>query len=229
VVPISPFNSALTNPAYSPFVVRDPSAALQQQILSQDIKFLNETGGPYDPATVAALVDERFTNAAVQRARGVDLSVRDSWRVGAGSLTFSGGAAWIQLREQFTALSPSQEVSGTIFNVPRFKSRDSLTWSVGHWETTGILNYLSGETNNLMSGTLHVGSWTTFDAQLAYAGGETAGLIGRSRIALTIQNLFDQSPPFVDPAVSGLPGLAYDSTNASPLGRFVSLQISKSW
>jgi outer membrane receptor protein involved in Fe transport len=45
-------------------------------------------------------------------------------------------------------------------------------------------------------------------------------------VALTVTNLFDRSPPFVD---DQLQGLGYDPANASPLGRFISLQLHKSF
>ena len=43
---------------------------------------------------------------------------------------------------------------------------------------------------------------------------------------MSVQNLFDRDPPFVlfDQFV---PGLHYDPTNASVLGRFISLRLSK--
>nr|WP_246371140.1 TonB-dependent receptor [Phenylobacterium haematophilum] len=44
-------------------------------------------------------------------------------------------------------------------------------------------------------------------------------------VALNVQNLFDSDPPFYD----GPTGIGYDPANADPLGRFVSLQLTKRW
>ena len=54
-------------------------------------------------------------------------------------------------------------------------------------------------------------------------GGDT--IVSGSEISFSIQNLFDRDPPFVNNPT----GFAYDPTNASPLGRVVSLEIRRRW
>jgi hypothetical protein len=48
-----------------------------------------------------------------------------------------------------------------------------------------------------------------------------------------VQNLADQRPPYLRiPAQDLLPGqnaIPFDGTNASPVGRFVAVQITKDW
>jgi iron complex outermembrane receptor protein len=44
------------------------------------------------------------------------------------------------------------------------------------------------------------------------------------RLSLNGQNLTDEDPPIVLNGASG-----WDSTNASPIGRFLSVEISKRW
>ena len=69
-----------------------------------------------------------------------------------------------------------------------------------------------------------VSSWSTVDAQLGCASPE-----GGIRVALSVQNLLDRRPPYVDAAATGLSGLSFDSINTSALGRFVSLRVTKTW
>jgi len=68
-----------------------------------------------------------------------------------------------------------------------------------------------------------IGSWTTADLQVRYAP-ETGPFAGTA-VALTIQNLFDRDPPFYDAPE----GVAYDAANSDVIGRYVSLQLTRSW
>jgi outer membrane receptor protein involved in Fe transport len=70
------------------------------------------------------------------------------------------------------------------------------------------------------------------DLQLTYRIADTWGLhSGReTKLALSVQNLFDRNPPFVAaPASAPYSNVGFDALNASPLGRFVALQLSKDW
>jgi len=60
-----------------------------------------------------------------------------------------------------------------------------------------------------------------------YSTGQRAGACAGIEIALSAQNLFDQAPPSY--AATSPADPAYDSTNYSAIGRFVSLSISKKW
>lgn len=60
---------------------------------------------------------------------------------------------------------------------------------------------------------------TTVDLNLEYS------LVGGTDLALNVQNLFDTDPPFIVNAR----GTGYDPTNATALGRFVSLTMTHEW
>ncbi len=42
---------------------------------------------------------------------------------------------------------------------------------------------------------------------------------------VNIRNAFDKDPPFYNNSA----GFAYDAANADPVGRFVSVQLTRSW
>ncbi|WP_336605050.1 hypothetical protein [Phenylobacterium aquaticum] len=44
-------------------------------------------------------------------------------------------------------------------------------------------------------------------------------------VALNVQNLADTAPPFYDSPQ----GVGFDAANADPLGRYVSVQLTKRW
>jgi outer membrane receptor protein involved in Fe transport len=55
------------------------------------------------------------------------------------------------------------------------------------------------------------------------------GWLSGLRASISVRNVFDKDPPYVQYLGSNFPGANYDSNNATPLGRFVSLQIGKKW
>jgi outer membrane receptor protein involved in Fe transport len=91
-----------------------------------------------------------------------------------------------------------------------------------------FVNYLDSYTNLTNVTPQRVHSWTTFDAQIAYHMPEKRGPLSGLRIALGATNLFDADPPYAAYNL-GLLITGYDPDNASPLGRVVSLQVTKSW
>jgi iron complex outermembrane receptor protein len=52
-------------------------------------------------------------------------------------------------------------------------------------------------------------------------------LLKDATIALDVRNLFDREPPFVNILQAPTGGGGFDPTNASTIGRIVSLQITK--
>jgi iron complex outermembrane receptor protein len=56
----------------------------------------------------------------------------------------------------------------------------------------------------------------------------TSGRLSGVRVALSVTNLFDQAPPYVD-YVTPLSVIGFDSDNASAIGRFVALELTKTW
>jgi outer membrane receptor protein involved in Fe transport len=70
--------------------------------------------------------------------------------------------------------------------------------------------------------------WTTVDFNLSYRVDGGPGWIANTQCNFGINNLFDQSPPFVNQFDLG-GTFGYDAANASLLGRQISLQIVKRW
>ncbi len=230
VQPIEDFTGSLANPLYRSFVVQNPTPAAQQALISQSTFFDNFTGGPYDPAAVAYVLNDAYVNATLQRIHGVDLTIQDGWPALGGDLAVTANGAWLTLLQRTIASAPQTELSGTIFNPPDFKGRATATWRRAGWALTAAYNYVSAEWNDSSVPLVRVGSWSTVDVQVGYdfASSSAAWLRGL-KASLSVQNLFDRDPPFVAASATTYPGLGYDSTNASPLGRFISLYVSESW
>jgi outer membrane receptor protein involved in Fe transport len=126
-------------------------------------------------------------------------------------------------------LSSEQTLSGYVFNPPKFKARLGGTWQRGAWVTSASLNYVSSATDNTTLAGIPVASWTTVDTQIAYDASLLGEFARGVSISVVVQNLLDRDPPRIGSASTIIPGLSYDSTNASALGRFVSFTILKKW
>jgi iron complex outermembrane recepter protein len=103
-------------------------------------------------------------------------------------------------------------------------------WSRDRLAASLTLSYWGDYRNDLFSPSREVASWLTTDVQLSYRTQQDAGILQGLSVALTVMNLADRDPPAVAfPASTFPPKVGYDSTNASPLGRSISLSLTKRW
>jgi iron complex outermembrane receptor protein len=219
--------TALTDPLNAVFVTPSPSASVAQSLYDgyPSSQIFNAAGAPFDPSNIGAILDARMVNVASQTARGADLNI--GYKIGAGpiyGLVFLNGS-YLDLAQQNTPQAPQQTLSGLAFYPAKFRGRGGATWKLNAWAVTGTVNYLARETNNQVAPFQAVGSWTTFDASLRYAP-VLPGVFSGLHFSLAVLNAFDKDPPGL---LTSMQGLNYDSSNASPLGRFLTLQISKEW
>lgn len=222
------FQLALRDPSLAPFVRRiDPAnnpddLALVQELASRPGANLS----PLIPPTLyRAIVDNRFVNTARVVVRGIDLLLAHRFTLGGGSASLALNASHIiDFQRQATPAAPIVERVDTVGNPPDLRLRLTGSWDKGSVGATLTLNRLDGYRDNLSIPERRVASWTTLDAQLRYRLDGPRWLAGTS-LALSVQNLLDTDPPFVNRNS----GVAYDSANAEPIGRFVALQIVRDW
>ncbi|MGE4036008.1 MAG: TonB-dependent receptor [Parvularculaceae bacterium] len=230
VMPISAPSAALSDPAYAPFVIADPSAALQADIIAGAGIFVNLSGAPYDPDSVAAIADNRQTNASSQTAHGIDFSYRQTFDLGGGSLHPFASATWIRIDQQTLPTVPEAQLSATIFNVPAFRARGGLTWELENLTATTLVNYQTGSTDTGVIPHQDISSWLTIDATITYRAPAQAGIFKGAELSLSASNLFDRDPPFAQsPALLAHDGIYFDSVNASAVGRFISATFRKAF
>ena len=222
----NPFQ-ALTDSFNAFFVTPSPSASYAQSVINgyPASAVYNFSGQPLVPANVAAIVDARETNVASQTARGADLSINYRVDANASSTLLFLDGTYLDLTQVNTPQSPSQTLSGLAFYPPKYRVRTGVTWKPALWALTGTVNYLAHETNTQVLPAESVGSWTTIDASVRYAP-PLKGIWGGFNFNLAVLNLLNRDPPYV---LSSIQGLNYDSSNVSPLGRLITLQVSKEW
>jgi iron complex outermembrane receptor protein len=85
-------------------------------------------------------------------------------------------------------------------------------------------NYIDGYTNTAIRPNVAVDSYHTIDLTLAYDFSDESGLMSGFSVALSAQDLTDEAPPVV---INGV--VSWDNQVVSPLGRFISLSLTKRW
>jgi iron complex outermembrane receptor protein len=219
---------ALTNPAVQEFIDYAPDAAQQAALISRAATGLrNSAGAPYDPAKVVAIINNNLVNAARQRIHGVDLGGTYRVPIANGDVIVSGQGSWLTSSQRNTASLPSFDLAGTNFNPPHFRARGGVTGHFGRFTTALFANYIGPILDENASPPAKGADMTTFDLSLMWKTPETAGLLKGLELGLFVQNLANAKPPYLAPFSDTT--VNYDSTNYSPLGRFISLSLRKAW
>ena len=221
--PLASSAGVLDNPIYASLVSFDPGVSDQQMLASgASLGLQNGTGATYNPSTVVAIVDARDRNISQQTFQGVDASLGYRYSIGQGrSLDLDLAGTWITSEQQVLAGLPFVALAGTLFNPPKFKARLGLSYASKDLTLSAFGNLTSRLTDLRTAAIYSVHGLATCDlsAQFRAAGGWT--------LSATIDNVFDQKPETI---VTASPyDTAYDSTNFSAIGRFLSLSLSKSW
>jgi len=216
--------SAIANPApYGAVLIRDPDAAT----LASYLAILDRLGGVAPADGVELIWDGRVTNLSSLRVRGIDASATYAFETDLGRFEASLSASHLlQFDRRSNPSSPGEQLLNTIYNPIDWRVRAGLSWSAGPWRASGFANYLGGYDDTISNPDREIDAWTTFDARLgiSLSNAETSGS-PRTELAFNISNLFDEEPPFANSSE----GFAYDNRNASPLGRFVSIEVRRRW
>src|SRR5690606_26853811 len=97
-------------------------------------------------------------------------------------------------------------------------------WRGGDWTSGLSVNFADNYTDNVSTPNRKIDSYRTWDFHLARDWRDEGSNRG-AVLSLSIQNIFDEDPPFVN----NVTGYGYDPSNHSPLGRVVSLQLRQRW
>ena len=222
----------LTDPALAPFIVRDPP-------LSEVVPYFNTpgfvNGTGLGPTAVKALLFLQYTNIGTTKNAGLDFNAKYALPIGPGKLGFSVYAErMLQNEFQTEATQPFFYYLNTFGAPPKWKGRFGTSWSQEHLTASVFVNYVNSYENQLFSPPQSIGSFTTGDLSIIYRTGEKVPLYAIRNLTLgfAVNNVTNAKPPFAEiPSVdvSGAPTIPFDPTNASPVGRLISLVVTKRW
>jgi len=187
------------------------------------------------PGRVDYVVDNQVANTASTIESVISFSSRCRWSTEHGQVDFSLYGIYLLADRIRTAIFvPEFNVDNTIGEPPKFKARGAVDWTKDDLSFGFTLNYVNAYQNTLFSPSQPIGSWTTADLFLGYdTGVDSLPVLANLLIGLSVQNVFNARPPYLQiPAADLAPGrnaIPFDGTNASPVGRFISLHIRKSW
>lgn len=230
----------LNNPAaFGDLIIQDPSIDQVNEYirlarLGRGFSALNAMNRPdpnFDPARVDVIVDLRRRNLSVVNTEGLDLALQYDVGIGASRLNFGiSGTYILDLETQVTDTSAEVDVVDTIYNPPHWRARATIGWQLAGWTTNLFVNHTDSYNDNRFAVPQPVDSYTTLDARVAYdfSSRFDAGWLSGLQISASVQNMLDEDPPrigFFSPTTD----LGFDSTNASALGRFIALELTKSW
>lgn len=228
VSPIALLAQALSNPLYANQVTRNPNPALQAAVIASASSFTNFTGVPYDPANVIAIVDDAYVNAGRQTARGVDFLAHYDAALNSGDrLAFSTNVSYLDSSQRLTALQPVTPLAGNLFNPPHWRGNATASWTRGALTLTAAADYIGGVRDARFDPVVRVRGMTTVDLSARYRLSDGPALLRNLELTASVQNLFNAKP---DPiAVTAPYDTPYDSTNYSPIGRLIAVEVRKSW
>lgn len=216
--------------ALSPFIQRNPSLALVQQIFMSPGFFQDVAGG--GPGAVQAIFTDTLFNLASSRESGINASISFSHDLPtAGKLQYSASTTYL-IENSFKSESavPPVELINVIYQPVSLRLRGGVNWSFKDFGSSLTVNYAKGYKNPDFTPADPIGSWFTTDLQVTYkTSADGARAFKGTSVALSCQNLFDRDPPrVVVPPGAGV-NIGYDASNANTLGRILTLRVRKQW
>jgi iron complex outermembrane recepter protein len=191
-----------------------------------------------DPDSIASvatvMLNTEVRNLALSAADGLDIELKYAAQAGAVRWNAGlNGAIIINSTYQLTSTSSPQKAFNTVGTPAGTRLKGYVALSEGGFSGQLNANYIGGYKNTVTVAAGPVASWTTFDLATSYAFGRRHDALSGIRIDLSVLNLFDRDPPFVPVGTSVNTALnapiGFDPTNANPLGRFISIGITKEW
>lgn len=227
--PVTDVLTALGNPLYSDLIVFNPAAAeVNALVASMPGGLSNQTGEPFDPAGVGAIIDTAIRNTERQRIKGVDVSADYAVDIGSKDrLLLTGSASYLKSHQQLAPGQPVVPLAGTVFHPPHWRGRVGAVWSGARASASAFVNHVGSNRDARYPDDAKVGAFTTVDVSATLQAGASSGPLRNVEFRLTVLNLFNEKPDIVR---SPFPNAApFDSTNQSPVGRFVAASIRKVW
>ena len=220
------FNFLVNRSTYQAIITDNPSPGTIDAFYASPF-FINPLG--IAPETITAIVDARLQNLSVVRQSGLDADIRYAFDAFGGEAEIGASGSYIfRIDQAYTPTAPVNKVVDVLGNPVDLRIRGHAFWSNAHWSASLFVNYLDSYANLTNAAPQRVHSWTTLDAQIGYRLPQKDGPLAGLRVALSATNLLDRDPPFAAYNL-GVSITGYDPENASPLGRVVSLELTKTW
>ncbi|PQA87645.1 TonB-dependent receptor plug domain-containing protein [Hyphococcus luteus] len=190
------------------------------------------------PGGTIAIIDARRNNIGVVKTSGLDFTAY--YNFAAQNIDWTVGAVATYVLKYDEAIAPGAPIEDRVnyFGGPlKFAARGEVTADLGEVQTSLYLNFANAyhiERRFIPAAApdeyLDIDAFATLDFSITYSPDAT-GLLNGLDMTFSVENVFDSDPPLVLNATGGanFPGLQYDNSRNSPLGRVLSIQISKAF
>jgi iron complex outermembrane recepter protein len=226
VNPVLVTGQALSNPVYREYVTLIPTLAQVEAAVNSVDLFIDGTGGAFDPQRVVAIVDSRNVNAGRQMIRGLDMLLDYRSAFLGGEIGLSANASYLESERRLTPSSGEQQLAGTLFNPPHFRARGTLSWRGDAVNAAATIGHIGGVEDFRTAPNVHIDGMTTLDINVRYTIGAGRQLSNVEIFASALNLLNAKPSPIRTTFVTDTP---YDSTNYSPIGRYLSFGVTAKW
>ena len=223
-IQVAEFDSLISVPP-----VLEEVEAIFEEIAAGNIELIAAPQIPFElqPSDLQAFIRSGPQNIAERDVSGVDLNVKYTTETTFGTLSAGVNASYLlDFVSRAAPRSSSVDQVDTLYRPVGFKLRANAAWSKDGVTTFLAINYVDDYRDNPDRAIANtIASYTTIDASFAV---EPEYFIRQDwadglRIGFSIQNLFDEEPPFA--ATSD--GFNFDVANADPFGRVMRLSATK--
>ncbi|WP_437880970.1 TonB-dependent receptor plug domain-containing protein [Pseudomonas sp. LRF_L74] len=188
--------------------------------------------GPYalpqgmDETSTEVILDNRFRNNASTSQRGVDLDASYDFNIGQTDVALSlAGQYIIDSKRRVTSTAAEVDALNAVYLPVDLKLRGGVALTRQQLALGVFVNYADHYRDSANLDDPHVASWTTVDLNIGYRFAPSSSSQEETHLALNVQNIFDRDPPFVVNSIN----TGFDPTNATALGRFVSMTLTHQW
>ena len=222
--------AGFSDPKWASLVTKNPDPAFVAFLTSgSSFRFTNRS--PFDPADTEIILDIRLKNLAAVNTSGLDFSISYALETDVGDWNFALNSTYLfEQSTQVIEASDPFDVVNTVFNPAALRINGGVYWNRDGFAANLLVNHTNAYKDDRVTPALDISPWTTFDLNLSYSteDHQTRPWLKDTKFSFSIQNLFDQDPPFVASFFSNH-ALNFDPDNATALGRFVSFQIIRKW
>jgi len=213
----------------SPFVERSPSLQKVQDIYATGL-VANPRNLPAE--AVQAIFDGRLVNISSTKQSGVDLFFKQEIASRAGDFGFSfNGTYFLDMDYRPVWTVPKIELMNVVGEPMDLRFTSGVSWRRAGLGASLLVNYSDDYRNVLIAPPGKVKAWTTVDVQFSYESRSRAfPVLDGLKVTVDVDNVTNARPPeiFVTPG-TGVLDVGFDPLNATPIGRFVAVQLRKSW
>ena len=161
----------------------------------------------------------------------MDFVAAYSQQIGLGLLSFDlSGVYLFEYETQSTAQAPAVSILDTFGNPVDLRLRGSVGIISDKVTAFAAVNYVDDYVSRATGVDETVDAWTTIDLNVQWrpGGGEGGGIFDGTEFAVSIRNLLNEDPPFVQRTATAAPAF-FDGRNANALGQVIAVSVKKSF